>query len=185
MTKEYSRPVAQLVERRSPKPKVGGSSPPWPVFSRFDRNRRVEVFGNHERISMIFNIYKRGQGKYTRLSSAFFAVVIVALGCLRLYTKLEAAEFGLEQQAALWVATLVPAGVFVILGLLVVWLVNKPSVADFMIASEGEMKKVSWSSGEEIAVSTFIVIFVVFAMAVLLWVVDLIFRTFFMWLIGY
>jgi hypothetical protein len=26
-----NRPVAQLAERRSPKPKVGGSIPPWPV----------------------------------------------------------------------------------------------------------------------------------------------------------
>ncbi len=26
------RPIAQLVERRSPKPKVGGSIPSWPVF---------------------------------------------------------------------------------------------------------------------------------------------------------
>ena len=28
---EKDRPVAQLAERRSPKPKVGGSRPPWPV----------------------------------------------------------------------------------------------------------------------------------------------------------
>ena len=28
-----SRPVAQLAERRSPKPKGGGSIPPWPVVS--------------------------------------------------------------------------------------------------------------------------------------------------------
>ena len=27
-----NRPVAQLAERRSPKPKVGGSIPFWPVF---------------------------------------------------------------------------------------------------------------------------------------------------------
>ncbi len=134
---------------------------------------------------MIFNIYKRGQGKYTRLISAFTAATIAALGCLRLYTKLEAAEFGLEQQARLLVATLVPAGVFAIFGLLIVWIVNKPTIADFMIAAEGEMKKVSWSSRKEIAVSTFIVILVVVAMAILLWIVDLMFRTFFMWLIGY
>lgn len=134
---------------------------------------------------MIFSIYKRGQGKYTRLISAFTAATITVLGCLQLYTKLEAAEFGLEQQARLLIATLVPAGVFAIFALLIVWIVNKPSIADFMIAAEGEMKKVSWSSRREIVVSTFIVIFVVIAMATLLWIVDLMFRTFFMWLIGY
>ncbi len=29
-----NRPVAQLAERRSPKPKVGGSIPPWPVLKK-------------------------------------------------------------------------------------------------------------------------------------------------------
>jgi len=134
---------------------------------------------------MIFKIYKRGQGKYTRLITAFALAVIVILGCLRLYTKLEVAQFGVDKQAALLIATLVPAGLFAILALLIVWLMNKPTIADFMIASEGEMKKVSWSSRQEIAASTFIVILVVIFMAVLLWVVDLAFRIFFMWLIGY
>jgi preprotein translocase SecE subunit len=52
-----------------------------------------------------------------------------------------------------------------------------------MIAAEGEMKKVSWSSKQEIAVSTLIVIAVVFIMAVLLGATDITFRTFFTWLL--
>jgi len=133
---------------------------------------------------MIFNIYKRGQGKYTRLCSAFAAAIIAGLGCLQLYKKLEAVEWGLSRKAALWVATMVPAGLFVVFALLISWLINKASVADFMIAAEGEMKKVSWSSKQEIAVSTFIVIVFVIMMATLLGTTDLGFRTFFMWLLG-
>ncbi|HUU18610.1 MAG TPA: preprotein translocase subunit SecE [Sedimentisphaerales bacterium] len=133
---------------------------------------------------MIFGIYKRGQGKYTRLSSAFAAAIIAVLGCWQLYSKLEAVEWGLSRKAALWVATMLPAGLFVVLALLISWLINKPSIADFMIASEGEMKKVSWSSKQEIAVSTFIVIVVVFFMAILLGTTDIGFRTFFTWLLG-
>ena len=82
----------------------------------------------------------------------------------------------------MWIATMVPAGLFVILSLLVFWLVNKHRVADFLIAAEGEMKKVSWSSKQEIAVSTFIVIIVVIIMAILLGAADLGFQTFFLWL---
>ena len=52
-----------------------------------------------------------------------------------------------------------------------------------MIAAEGEMKKVSWSSRKEIAVSTVIVIVVVIVMAVILYVTDLSFRVFFNWLL--
>jgi preprotein translocase SecE subunit len=127
---------------------------------------------------MVFDIYKRGQGKYTRLCSAFALALVAGLGCLQLYKKLQAADLGL------WVETMVPVGLFVVLALLSFWLVNKRSFADFLIAAEGEMKKVSWSSRQEIAVSTFIVIVVVIIMAVLLGTTDLGFRTFFSWLLG-
>ncbi|MGD2093391.1 MAG: preprotein translocase subunit SecE [Phycisphaerales bacterium] len=127
---------------------------------------------------MIFSIYKRGQGKYTRLCSAFAAAIIVGLGCLQLYKKLQATDLGL------WVETMVPAGLFVVFALLISWLSNKPSVADFMVSAESEMKKVSWSSKQEIAVSTFIVIVVVVFMAVLLGATDLGFRTLFSWLLA-
>ena len=36
------RPVVQLVERRSPKPKVGGSSPSWPATVREPENITVK-----------------------------------------------------------------------------------------------------------------------------------------------
>ncbi len=126
---------------------------------------------------MIFGIYKRGQGKYTRLCSAFAGAIIAGLGCLQLYKKLQATDLGL------WVETMVPTGLFVVFALLISWLTNKPSVADFMIAAEGEMKKVSWSSKQEIAVSTFIVIVVVIIMAVLLGTTDIGFNSFFTWLL--
>lgn len=133
---------------------------------------------------MIFEIYKRGQGKYTRLWSAFAVAVVAGLGCLRLYRKLEIASWGLNPKATLWIATMVPAGLFVILAFVIFWLVNKPSVADFMVAAEGEMKKVSWSSRQEIMVSTFIVIVVVVIMALLLGTTDISFSAFFSWLLS-
>ncbi len=133
--------------------------------------------------SMVFDIYKRGQGKNTRLCSAFAIAIITGLGCLTLFKKLEAASWGLSNKTTLWIATMVPAGLFVVLALLIFWLVNKSSIADFMIAAEGEMKKVSWSSKQEITVSTIIVIAVVIVMAVLLGTTDFGFRLFFDWLI--
>ncbi len=133
---------------------------------------------------MVFDIYKRGQGKYTRLCSAFAGAIIAGSGCWRLNDKLEAVNWPFGPKTTLWVSTMVPASLFVILALLIFWLVNKPSIANFMIAAEGEMKKVSWSSKQEIAVSTFIVIVVVIIMAILLGATDLSFRRFFMWLLS-
>lgn len=125
---------------------------------------------------MVFDIYKPGQGKNTRLFSALGLAVIVALGCWKLYEYLQASNLNL------WVETLVPVGVFVVLAILIFLLVNKPKVADFMISAEGEMKKVSWSSRQEIAVSTLVVIIVVICMAILLGTTDLGFQQFFEWL---
>ena len=127
---------------------------------------------------MAFEIYKQGQGKNTRLWSACAIVVIVGLGCFQFHRLLQATDVGL------WIETMVPAGVFVIASFLAFWTINKPSVVDFMISAEGEMKKVSWSSRAEIAVSTFVVIAVVLALSAILGVTDLIFQLFFMWLLG-
>lgn len=133
---------------------------------------------------MAFEIYKRGQGKYTRIWSAFAVAIVVGIGCFRLYRKLEAASWGLSPKTTLWIATMVPAGLFVILAFVIFWLVNKGSVADFMISAEGEMKKVSWSSKQEITVSTFIVIAVVVIMAALLGTTDVGFSAVFTWLLS-
>ena len=122
---------------------------------------------------MLTKIYKPGQGKHTRLCSGFTVATIVAFGCWRLYEKLGASDLNL------WVTSLVPVGVFAVLGAVVYWLLNKPVLADFLIAAEGELKKVNWSSRREVFVSTIVVIVVVVAMAVLLGTTDMVFRLFF------
>jgi len=124
---------------------------------------------------MNLSIYKRGQGKYTRIGSAAGGSAAIALGCLQLYRTLEAQDLGL------WIVTMVPVGFFVVISAVMLWLVNKPNIADFMIASEGEMKKVNWSSKQEIAVSTFIVIMVVVILAIVLGAADFILQYFIMW----
>ena len=127
---------------------------------------------------MNLSIYKRGQGRYTRLGSAGAAAGIAAIGCLQLYRTLDASDINL------WIVTMVPAGLLLALSVLFLWMVNKPNIADFMIASEGEMKKVNWSSRQEIAVSTFIVIAVVVILAVLLGIADFAFQLSIGWMLS-
>ena len=52
-------------------------------------------------------------------------------------------------------------------------------LGDFMIATEGEMKKVNWSSRREILGSTKVVILFTVLFAVILFVVDIVFMSFF------
>jgi len=71
-----------------------------------------------------------------------------------------------------WIRAGVPAVSFVVLGWAIFKAVNMPKFADFMIQTEGEMKKVSWSSRKEIMASTKIVIVTVVILAIILAVVD-------------
>lgn len=127
---------------------------------------------------MLTQMYKPGQGKYTRLGSGLSVVAIVAVGCYLLFKMLVASD------VSLWISTMVPTVIVVACGVFLYWLLNKPSVADFLIASEGELKKVNWSSRKEVAVSTLIVIIVVLVMAALLGMTDFVFQLVFERLIG-
>jgi preprotein translocase SecE subunit len=128
---------------------------------------------------MAFEIYKRGQASYTRLGSALGFALIAGIGCFQLYEKLLDVTWIESKSTRMLIATMAPSAVFVILGLLIYLFINKPTVSDFLIASEGEIKKVNWSSRKEIAVSTFVVIVVVVLVAILLGVTDLLFGWFF------
>jgi len=118
---------------------------------------------------MLLKMYKRGQGLNTRLWSGLTCFTITAIGCFRLYQIL------LSRTNNIWLYTLVPSGVCAAIALLIFWLVNKPNLADFLIAAEGEIKKVSWSSRREIVASTTIVIGVVLSVGFMLVGVDFLF----------
>ena len=65
------RGIAQLVERRSPKPQVGGSSPSAPAISTGQRGRLaatvadgVAAFGCHNSLKVRLPLVKKGIGLY-------------------------------------------------------------------------------------------------------------------------
>ena len=62
------------------------------------------------------------------------------------------------------------------------WFYRSEPVGDFMIATEAEMRKVSWPSRQEIIGSTWVVVIGTFMMALLLLAVDVIFTKFFIWI---
>lgn len=116
-----------------------------------------------------FKIYKSGQGQYVRWSTSAGAGLLA----------LAAANFVRERLTVVdnvWVTTLVPVLVLVALAYLIFRFVGQHArVGDFLIATEGEMKKVNWSSRKEVWGATKVVIITVLALSILLFVVDLIF----------
>ncbi len=115
-----------------------------------------------------FELYKPGQGVYVRWGSAGGAGVILLGLANYLYEQL--AGFSLE------VRTLVPVLVLAAAGYAIFRLVGQTrGIVDFMIATEGEMKKVNWSSRREIIGATKVVIVVVLLLAFILFTVDVAF----------
>jgi len=120
-------------------------------------------------------IYKPGQGKYTRIVTFISAMVVIVAGAAALSQKLS--PYDLTKVP--WIRFGVPTLLAVALGTVVFWLVNRQKSADFLIATEGEMKKVSWSSRKEIVGSTKVVIVTTFLMAGILFFVDIMFQLLF------
>ena len=112
-----------------------------------------------------FDIYKKRQGRYARIVTFVSGMVLGVGGAIVLSNKLEAYGPPAVQYG-------VPSLFVAALGLLMFWMVNRPKSADFLIATEGEMKKVSWSSRKEIVGSTKVVIVATFIMAAILATVD-------------
>jgi len=128
--------------------------------------------------SRFFEIYKRSQGYYTRMGTTVGAGVLILAGADWLYKALPgiAPRMDFEQGSGLYVRVSVAVGIPALVALLVYWLVGvNRKTCDFMIATEGEMKKVNWSTKNELWGSTKVVIFFTFLMALLLFVVDLFF----------
>ncbi|MEE8170207.1 MAG: preprotein translocase subunit SecE [Phycisphaerae bacterium] len=121
-----------------------------------------------------FEVFKPGQGRRTRIGTAVCLGILLTWCSGFVFETLNAYELS---QAVLYG---VPGTVFVGLALtLYHFLARSRRAVDFLIATEGEMKKVHWSSRKEVIGSTKVVIFVVIAMSLLLFVVDFVLMVFF------
>jgi len=124
-----------------------------------------------------FEIYKPGQGRNVRMWSAVGYGALVSWFAYFLWDKLSILELGQYTQVV-QVGAAVAA--IVVFGLLGYWALGlNKRINDFLIATEGEMKKVNWTTRKEIIGSTKVVIVVVVGMSVLLFVVDVFFMGFF------
>ena len=112
--------------------------------------------------------YKRSQGKVARNVTLYAMVAIVAAGAWLLSAR---GDTEVEQ----YVIPLVVLGV----GWWVAHrIINYPRFADFLISVEAEMNKVSWPSRAELWRASVVVIVVIFFLAGLLFVYDIVLKGF-------
>ena len=120
------------------------------------------------------DVYKKSQGRIARQVTCAFIWLSALILAWRIWTMLGAGSpwryplSGLTLLAGLWIGYR---------------LVNVSQFADFLIAVEAEMNKVSWPSRAELVRSSAVVIFVIFLLAAVLFGYDLVWQQLFV-LIG-
>jgi preprotein translocase subunit SecE len=113
-------------------------------------------------------IYKRSQGRITRQVTFAVLAIVIALGLARLSTILT--SWGTHWQYAL-------PGALLAIGLWGAYrMVNVPAFADFLIAVEAEMNKVSWPTRTELFRASMVVLIMIFSLAAVLAVYDVLWR---------
>ena len=119
-----------------------------------------------------FAIYKRSQGRIARQVTAAALMIAFAVAAWRMHDFM----IGRESWAFSGARYVFP-GIVLVLGCWFAFrIVNYPRFADFLIAVEAEMNKVSWPSKGELYRSSFVVIFVLLLMSGILFAFDVIWR---------
>ncbi|HZZ41852.1 MAG TPA: preprotein translocase subunit SecE [Tepidisphaeraceae bacterium] len=120
-----------------------------------------------------FAIYKKGQGYWTRMLSAGGAVLVLCLLAQFIYAHALATLGNRDLRLGISLGILA-------VGALACWFaMNRTTSVDFLIATDSEMKKVNWTSREELIGSTKVVVLFMFLIAFFLFGIDIFFGYFF------
>lgn len=128
----------------------------------------------------IFKMYKPNQGKRIRMGTGIGVGILLVGAWDWTYRQLYTASFIDDR---VWLATAIALGLCAVIALATWYLVGvRPGTVDFLVATEGEMKKVTWSSRKDVWGATKVVIGMVFLVTLGLFIVDLSFTWFFSWI---
>ncbi|QDT64621.1 preprotein translocase subunit SecE [Calycomorphotria hydatis] len=115
-------------------------------------------------------LYKRNQGRLTRQMTVLSLWVIIFMGCYVLS----------QGPLADYDNILIRVGIPTLLAAIGAWvafrLVHIPKFADFLVAVQGEMDKVSWPGRQELVRSTIVVVTIMFLLAAALFSFDYIWQ---------
>jgi preprotein translocase subunit SecE len=121
------------------------------------------------------SVYKPSQGRVVRQVTALAIWVVVALGCYRLSIALR----GMFSPSNAWMESAIPLVLFFAGAWIGFRLVNWPRFADFLIAVEAEMAKVSWPAKPELIRASIVVIVTILILAITLFLFDVVWQWFF------
>lgn len=118
--------------------------------------------------------YKRNQGRLTRQLTAVGICLVVFFGA---WTLSQAMLSGYQAPVRVGVPLLL-----CVAGAWFAWrVVNYPRFADFLVAVEAEMDKVTWVGRQELVRQAIVVVVVMFLLAFVLLAYDVLWQEFFQW----
>ena len=124
------------------------------------------------------SVYKPGQGYYTRMGTVIGVSLVSLLGLVWLWDYLKLIPMG--ETTPLYTAAsgaILVGGAITFVTYYLAFV--KPGSVDFLIATEGEMKKVNWSTRREVVGSATAVIVTAVILALFCWGLELFFVWFF------
>ena len=117
------------------------------------------------------SVYKPNQGRIVRQLTALTIWIVVALGCWALYSTLRGSI-----EAGSYLIPGIPAALLLAGAWFGYRVVNWPRFADFLIAVEAEMNKVTWPGKEELIRASIVVMFTIFFLAIALFLFDIVWQ---------
>ncbi len=137
--------MAQLVEQRSPKPRVGGSSPSWSAIFKKIMNAKTEKNSSFDTIKLLIAITILVGGIVGYYHFIEYETIYRVLGLLAAVALAILFVFQTAKGKALW---------------------------HFTGASKAEVRKVVWPTRQETIQTTLVIMVVVLITSVFLWGVD-------------
>lgn len=137
--------------------------------------------GPPRKSSGLLTPYKPEQGRRTRIGTMIGFGTLVLWGGYFVWEQLRVYEG--DEGWRLLITPGIPILFAVILGGALWWFTfSYRASSDFLIATEGEMKKVNWSTKREVIGSTKVVIMFTILIASYLFAVDVVFQNIFRWI---
>ncbi len=143
--------------------KVTKPSAGKPAGSKKGGGRIASFLGNLVQVGT----FKVNQGRTARTWTGVGLGVLVLLGLVALYNY----QFGDYPPLT---AYGIPAAIGLVLGWIIWRILQYPPFADFLIATEAEMNKVSWTSRDDLYRATMVVLSTVLILALFLFGVDVV-----------
>lgn len=129
-----------------------------------------------------FTKYKPEQGRTTRIGTLVGVGALIAWGGIFINNRLTGYQ-DVEEWWGLLITPGIPILFAIVFGTVAWWLTfSNQACSEFMIGTEGEMKKVNWSSRREIIGSTKVVILFTLMLAAFLFLFDIVFKFLFSWI---